>query len=164
MVSSDTTLAAFPPELIARVAEQAAGDADLVAHFLEELGLAPTPGTTRQLPGELLLDLGAAMRLLAWEVAGLELNEPGLPAAGDAILQAFRAAMRRKHEPSAPASALGRAVLRITAERLAWVGPRDLHAEILLDVPDEDELVEAMAHFLWERRGDGAVDQGGEAQ
>ena len=87
MVPTDNSLAAYPPELITRVAEQAARDADLTAHFLKAVGLAPPPGTVRRLPSEFLLELGAAMRLLAWEVDGLDLHEPGLPTARDAILQ-----------------------------------------------------------------------------
>src|SRR3954451_8327325 len=85
MVPTDNPLAAYPPELIARVAEQAARDADLTAHFLKGVGLAPPAGTTRPLPSGFLLELGAALRLLAWEVDGLDLNESGLPTARDAI-------------------------------------------------------------------------------
>src|SRR4051794_12429450 len=163
MVPSDNPLAAFPPELVARVAEQAARDADLTAHFLNGVGLGPLPGTTRPLPSDLLLELGAAMRLLAWEVDGLELHESGLPTARDAILQAFQGAERRIHDPSSPAPGLCRSVFRITGERLAWVGPRDLHAEILLGIPDEDDLVEAMARFLWDHRDALRAGDGSEA-
>ena len=74
MVPTDNSLAAYPPELITGVAEQAARDADLTAHFLTAVGLAPAPGKVRRLPSEFLLELGAAMRLLAWEVDGLDLQ------------------------------------------------------------------------------------------
>ena len=103
------------------------------------------------------------MRLLAWEVDGLDLHESDLPAARDAILQSFQDATRRIHDPASPAPCLGRAVFRLTVERLAWAGPRDLHAEILLDVPDEDVLVEAMARFLWDRR-ESTTAGGGDAR
>src|SRR3954467_4937985 len=119
MVPTDNSLAAYPPELIARVAEQAARDADLTAYFLKAVGFIPPPGTTIFLPGEFLLELGAAMRLLAWEVDGLDLHEFGLPTARDAILQAFRDATRRIDDPSSPAPSLRRAVFRITVEHLA---------------------------------------------
>src|SRR3954453_197751 len=128
MVPTENSLAAFPPELIARVAEQAARDADLAAEFLKGVGLDPPPGTTRALPGDFLLELGAAMRLLAWERDGLELRDSGLPAPQAAILEAFQGAIRRIHDPSSPAPSLGRIVFRISVELLAWVGPRDLHA------------------------------------
>ncbi len=163
MVPTDNSLAAYPPELITRVAEQAARDADLTAHFLTAVGLAPPPGKVRRLPSEFLLELGAAMRLLAWEVEGLDLHESHLPSARDAILQSFRDSTRRMHDPASPAPCLGRSVFRLTVERLAWAGPRDLHAEILLDIPDEDALVEAMARFLWDRRAAPPADDGSEA-
>ena len=55
MVPSDNSLAAYPPELITRVTEQAARDADLTAHFLTAVGLASPPGKVRRLPSEFLL-------------------------------------------------------------------------------------------------------------
>src|SRR5438067_10767074 len=103
MVPTHDSLAAYPPELIARIAEQAARDADLTAEFLKGVGLGPPPGTTRPLPSELLLELGAAMRLLAWEMDGLDLHGFGLPTARDAILRAFHDALRRIHDTSTPA-------------------------------------------------------------
>ena len=117
-----TPLAAFPPELIARVAEQAARDADLTAHFLTAVGLGPPPGRARPLPGDFLLELGAAMRLLAWEVDGLDLHESGLPAARDAILQAFRDAARRARRPSLPGP-VPRPVRLPHSPSSAWPGP-----------------------------------------
>ncbi len=163
MVPTDNPPTTYPPELIDRVAEQAARDADMTAGFLEAIGLTPPSGEARHLPGDFLLELGAAMRLLAWEVDGLDLHGAGLPTARDAILRVFRDATNRLRNQSFPIPSLGRDVFRISVERLAWVGPRDLHAEILLDVPDEDTLVEAMARFLWDRRavasaGDGSTE------
>src|SRR3954453_10920536 len=87
MLPTENSLAAFPPELIARVAEQAARDADLAAEFLKGVGLNPPPGTTRALPSDLLLELGAAMRLLAWERDGLDMHDSGLPTSRAAILE-----------------------------------------------------------------------------
>jgi len=166
MVLTNSTLAPYPPELIERVADQAARDAHLTANLLDEAGLAPLPGGVRSFPAEFLLELGAAARLLAWESAGLELHrQAGLPAARDAIGMAFRDAARRLADPAAiaPGQPLSRAVFRLTLERLAWVGPRDLRAEILLDAPDEDALVEALARFLWDRRGAPPADDGSKA-
>jgi len=119
MVPTGNLLAAYPPELIARVAEQAARDADLTGYFLKGVGLAPPAGTNRLLPRDFLLELGAAMRLLAWEVEGLELHESGLPTAQDAILEVFQDATRRLHDPSAPAPSRAQAVFRLTVDRLA---------------------------------------------
>jgi hypothetical protein len=148
-------LAAFPPELITRALEQAVRDADLTAHILTHVGLGPPPGEVRHLPATFLLELGAACRLLAWEVAGLTFHcQAGLPSARDALRDAFRDAAARAADPSAPdpGPALSRAVFALTVDRLAWTGPAYLRAEVLLDTPDEDALVEAMARFLWDHR------------
>lgn len=155
MVPTPPASAVCPPELIALVVEQATRDAELVCHILTSVGLAPPPGGVRCLPADFLRELGAAVRLLHWETAGLTIHlEAGLPAAGDAIRQVFRDAVGRLKDPSAPAPdlALSRAVRRLTFDRLAWTGPADLRAEIVLDAPDEDVLVEAMARILWDRR------------
>jgi hypothetical protein len=148
-------LAAFPPELIARVAEQATQDADLAAHILTTFGLGPPPGQIRRFPATFLLDLAAASRLLAWEVTGLTLHrEAGLPSARDALRDAFRDCAVLVADPSAPdpGASLSGAVIALTVDRLAWAGPAHLRAEVLLDTPDEDALVEAMARFLWGHR------------
>jgi hypothetical protein len=165
MVPTDNSLGAYPPELIARFAEQAAGDADMTIHFLGLVGLTPSPGETLELPRDFLLELGAAMRLLSWERDGLVVHESGLPTGRDAFLQAFSSLLDTIQDLSspAPASSLHRDVFRVTFERLAWVGPRDLHAEIVLDLPDEDALVEAMARFLWDRRRAPVAEVGSEA-
>jgi hypothetical protein len=148
-------LAAFPPELITRVVEQAVSDADLTAHILTLVGLGPPPGEVRRLPATFLLELGAACRLLAWEVAGLTLHrQAGLPSAQDAFRDAFLDDAARLADPSAPdpGPSLTRDVLALTIDRLAWAGPAYFRAEVLLDTPDEDALVEAMARFLWDHR------------
>jgi len=150
MVPTEDPLASFPPEMIASVAEQAARDADLTAHFLQAAGFAPRPGKALRLPGSLLLGLGAAMRLLSWETQGLDLQGAGFPTAEDVILQIFEDATRRPLDPTSPS--LCRQVLRFGIERMAWAGPRELGAELLLEFPDEDALVEEMARFLWAHR------------
>ncbi len=150
MVPTEDLLASFPPELIASVSEQAARDADLTAHFLQEVGLVLSPGKAVCLPGSLLLELGAAMRLRSWESDGLDLRRAGFPTAEDAILHLFEDATRRPLEPTPPP--LCRQVFRFGIEWMAWAGPREFGAEILLEIPDEDALVEAMARFLWDHR------------
>ena len=51
-------LAAFPPELITHVVEQAVRDADLTAHILTRVGLGPPPGEVRHLPATFLSSSG----------------------------------------------------------------------------------------------------------
>ena len=152
MVPTGNALAAYPPEILTRVAEQAAGEADMVAQFLDAVGIVSQDGEALRLPIVFLLELGAAMRLLTWEEAGLDLRGAGLPTSREAILRAFRDAASRPDGPAPPMTPLCRQVFGFGIERMAWAGPRELDAEILLDFPDEDALVEAMARFLWDRR------------
>ena len=150
LIPESLDLSLLPPELIRSVAEDAASDADRAAFFLSEVGLALLPGQARRLPAHFLLDLGAAMRLLIWEQAGLTIHlEAGLPCAREATLQVFREALP---EAGGSTSWLAQAVFRLSVDRLAWSGRRDLDADILLDMPDEDALVEVMARFLWANR------------
>jgi len=159
MVTNDNLYAAYPPELIDRVASLAERDAGLTAEFLGAVGLAPPPGEACRLPARVLLELGAAMRLLAWEEEGLDCRRAGLPIARDAILRVFREATDLLRDPSGPAPTLGRDVFGFTVDHLAWAGPKDLRAEILLDFPDEDALVEVMARFLWDNRANGSIGE-----
>jgi hypothetical protein len=153
--SSNALLESYPPELIARVTDQATQDAEIVVDLLHAFSLAPSDGSERSFPADFLLELGAAARVLAWEVQGLALLQGGvrLPA-GDAIRRVFEDTTRRLRDPSAPAATLELvyAVFRLSMERLAWTGPRDLQAEIMLDFPDEDALVESLAQILWDNR------------
>src|ERR1700730_3348789 len=68
-------LSDFPPDLIHAAPRDAARDADRVAAFLDALGLAPAGRRPQDpplgLPADLLLGLGAALRLLLWERVGI---------------------------------------------------------------------------------------------
>jgi hypothetical protein len=145
---------AYPPELIARVVVLAERDAELVIAFFEDLGITPAYLKAHPLPRCFYLELGAALRLRAWEVEGLDLRRAGLPAAQDAVSWAFQnaALYLQSGSPPDPRRSLCRAVLDVTIDRLAWAGPEALRAEVLLDIPDEDELLEALARFLWDHR------------
>jgi hypothetical protein len=153
--NSHAALAAYPPELIARVTDQATQDAEIVIVLLQAFSLAPPDGSERFFPAEFLLEVGAAARVLAWEVQGIAFSQGGVRlTAGDILLRVFEDTARRLRDPSAPAARfdLVDAVFRLNMERLAWTGPRDLQAEIMLDFPDEDALVESLAQILWDNR------------
>ena len=152
MVPITDPMAAFPPELIASVAERAAEDANLVAQFLGAADLIPPEGGNKRLPARVLLGLGAAMRLLTWEVGGLDLARLGLPAPDVAVLDALGVPENPTHGPRSPVPFLSSVVFRFGVERLAWCGPATLGAEVLLDDLDEDALVEVLARYLWDRR------------
>src|SRR5262245_23659798 len=73
---------ALPSELEVAVAVHAARDADHVCRFLDRLGLPATPEKPRPMPAGFLLDLGAALRLLAWEVQGIFIHREAGAARG----------------------------------------------------------------------------------
>jgi hypothetical protein len=57
--------AEFPAALVAAVAGEADLDAGRVGLFLQALGLEASPARPIRLPASFLLELGAALRLLA---------------------------------------------------------------------------------------------------
>ena len=149
--TAEADLSLLPSELLLAVAEGAERDAGRVIEFLAGVGLAPEAGQVRRLPADLLLDLGAALRMLSWEYAGFAAHlEAGLP--HRAGCDPPRLPRRRGRRNPPPARRLCEAVFRLAVDRFAWAGHRDVKAEVLLDVPDEDALVEAMARYLWDHR------------
>lgn len=141
----------LPPEL--RRADDAERDAGRACDFLREVGLAPRPGEMRRLPEAFLLDLGAAMRLFAWEEAGFTAHlEADLPTAREAILRAFSEAASETEGPIESPFRFCEAVFRLSVDRFSWTGRQHMNGEVLLDVPDEDAFVEAMARLLWEHK------------
>jgi hypothetical protein len=143
----------YPPELVQFVTEGAAWEADAAVLFLKTVGLAPQPGKLCRLPADFLLNLGAAMRLLVWEQAGITAHiEAGLPPALEATGRVFLEATQQPSREHRPNPWLSLAVFRLTVDLFAWTGRRNLRAEIRLEFPDEDALVEALARFLWDHR------------
>src|SRR5262245_66603975 len=84
----------FPADLLQAVAQHAAADAERVVRFLDASGLRATrPGTgvPSALPTFFLMGLGAALRLLLWEEAGLHAHrDAGLPSAQEALREVAR--------------------------------------------------------------------------
>ena len=139
----------YPAEQIRFAADGAAEEAEWVGEFLSAAGI--TPGEASRLTPGLLLDLGGARRLWAWEAAGLDAHlVAGLPSARNALghvidiitaAAADRAALAR-------AGALGRAVFDLRMSRFAWAGPTELRADVALGTPDDEDLLEAVADLL----------------
>jgi hypothetical protein len=139
----------FPADLISAVAVSAVRDADHVGLFLRELGLSAAPDQPCRLPTRFLLHVGAALRLLIWEAQGFFFHQAaGLPEARQALREAFQTL----RDPDADSSAFCLQVLRLAVERFAWNGPRDLHAEIVLDDLDDEAALDLLAEFLWASR------------
>lgn len=148
-------LALFPAEQAHYAADQAACDADRVVAHLTAVGLADRPGQNCKLPPGILLDLGAILRMRAWETAGLTVHrDAGLPSAEDAmeilIDTLFEAA--RNSAALARTGILARDVFRVAMTRFAWSGPVEMNAEVALHIPNEDALIDALAQLLWANR------------
>jgi hypothetical protein len=146
-------------ELIELIVREAMFMADLTAHFLERLGILPPPKERREnpveLPTEFLVELGAIVRLALWERAELrDRLDYGLPRAEHALADLFARFAGPVHEAQSGevTSRLASDVLRVSLRRLAWGGPEELHADVVLDEPDGEVLLEALADLLWEHR------------
>jgi hypothetical protein len=140
---------AFPPEMVAAVPANAERDAESVACFLHHLGLEGEPDNPLPLPPGFLLYLASALRLLDWETQGFSSHrEAGLPEVRAAIIDAFR----QVDDPNADAKPFCVAVLRLAVERFAWGGQTELGADVALEDPQEELLLEALADFLWANR------------
>lgn len=144
----------FHPELVEAAAREAARDAENIALFLRELGFVPSADRPVRLPPAFLLHLGAALRLLVWESGGLRVHQDsGLPSAEQAIIAAFGLLDGASEAEAQHPVELARKVVALFADRLAWLGRRDLDADVVLDDHvDEDALVDALAELLWDAR------------
>ena len=145
---------ALPPELVEATAREAEFDADRVGQLLHELGFVPSPDRPVRLPAAFLLDLGAALRLRVWGSSGLPaLPDSGLPDAEQAIIDAFALLAPKSGAEPRHSVELSRKVVALFADRFAWLGRRDLDADVVLDDHvDEDDLVGALAELLWDAR------------
>ena len=123
----------FPPELVGAAAAEAEADADRVVEFLRELGMLSEGHSPLFLSADLLLFLGAVLRLNSWEEVGLRVHlDAGLPTATKILADAIRSAMElgRAVYPKE----LSHSVTALFIERFAWHGRRDLDAAIVVDV------------------------------
>jgi hypothetical protein len=145
----------YPGEQVRFAAAGAAEEAESATTFLASAGLAPPAGETRGLPRGILLDIGGMVRLRAWEAAGLDAHRrAGLMTADEALEHIIDVLTRAAADPAelARAGALGRAVFDLRMSRFAWAGPMEYQADIALDTPDEEALIDALAKFLWGSR------------
>lgn len=158
-----SVLKGIPAELIDAVAREAALDADRVIQFLEHPDIASSLNEVQtSLPRWLLLGLGAALRLLAWEANGSRARlAVDLPPAKQAIRDLFLAAGESSFRLESVARELGLLVLRVWVENFAWLGRPTWDADLVLGASEEDALVEILADFLWANRKAPAIRTGG---
>jgi hypothetical protein len=142
--------------IVGAVAADAARDAHRVADLLDSLGVQGTQQRPIRLSGEFLLELGAAMRIHEWEIAGFNLHlDVGLPKSEVIINNAFRHLVERGIIPNG--GELPRQVLALFLSRFAWHAHRHWGAPVALDLIDEDAALDALAELVWSRRHAGRV-------
>ena len=147
----------FARDLVTAVAVDAARDASRVVLFLDALGLEATPEKPMSLPSRFLLQLGAALRLLDWEAQGFSFHRAvGLPEAREVIRHAFGSL----NDSTVDWKDLCVCVLRLSLERFAWHGWRDLGAPVAIDDLDDEAALDALAEYLWATRHPGTVMEG----
>ena len=135
----------LPPEMVAAAAVDAERQAQWVAQFLGALGEGALP--KNRLTWQFLLHLGAALRLLQWEEQGFVFHrQVGLPEAHQAIRDAMGSLK------AADPTGFCVKVLRLSIERFAWDGPRELGADMALDDWTEDTALDTLAEYLWATR------------
>jgi hypothetical protein len=148
-------LAKIPPELIAATIREASRDAEMTAGFLDALGQVPglewLAKKPVRLPADILLGIGASMRLLAWETQGIHVHrDAGLPSATEALVLVFRS--YADPEAGSQIQALRARVSGLFFEQFAWTGGLEWGADVVLGGVNEDDLVDAMAKLLWDHR------------
>jgi hypothetical protein len=156
---SSASIDSYPEELVRAVAIEAEADADRVASFLRALGYDSSPSKPLFMDREVLLFLGAVLRLESWEEAGIPIHHNlGLRPATDLLTDAARALAGEARRPDG--TGLGIQVTKIFVEHFAWGGRHHLDAPVILDALDEDKALDTLAELLWRRR---LAERGGAA-
>ena len=144
-------------QIIQGFAFNGAFHAALVGQFLEASGLIPSREARGRkpvaVPAGFLFELAGVLRLAYWEKLGLKDHLPSqLPSAAEALDDLLgRWSGNMPHPVRASAPILDQ-VLHTWFARFAWSGLEELEADVVLDDADEEELLEALADFLWTHR------------
>jgi hypothetical protein len=120
--------------------------ANYVTWFIRHSGLWTSSKNQKPLPANFLLHLGSALQLIAWEAKGISIHrDAGLPDAQQAMRDAFITLNNPAFDPMEFVTA----VEGLAVERFSWSSQEELGIDVLLDEPDEEVLLEALADFLW---------------
>jgi hypothetical protein len=147
-------------ELIEFAVRDAYFTADLVGRYLAKArarsqSAEPDDGPVK-LPSSFLLELGAVLRVMYWEMHGvLSTLDPSLPRSADAfasLMQRLEDFVTGRVEKWTGDEELHRQVFRASVARMARTGRRELNAEIVLASADANLDLHALADFLWTNR------------
>lgn len=146
-------------EVIEAIVRDAAFKAELTARFLDQFETQLLKSGRRRapvaFPRAFLLELGAILRLAVWERAGiLGCLERGLPGAEEALADLFARFSRGPQDAQSDGekSALVLEVFKISLNRLALSGRSELQADIVMNQPDDEAYLDALADLLWKHR------------
>lgn len=137
--------------------------AKLTGDFLRRSGFCPQlkDGELGScgLPADVLLDLGSLLLLRTWHenrlCEFLSADVPSLEDAGSAFVQQLADVVRGN---SSFLSRLDQVVFANWVQSVAWDGPLELQADLVVGEIDEDTLVDAIAELIWPHRHDSAID------
>lgn len=148
-ISSDVNL---PTALADYARREAALDASAVLDFLAEAERRSGETWERpvRFPAAFLLGVGAAMRVLRWEISGIISHlECGLPRASQLLQHLMRVCLENTAEARDKwITQISNRISEIAVNCVAWQGHTILNADVVLGVGDDDELVNAIATFV----------------
>jgi hypothetical protein len=160
-IAVETTegLVEFSDAFIGAIARRAEFVASLVGETILRAALdfpQPPTGNVHQLnvPAAFLLELGAVLVLELWERHGITAHrDVGFPSWRDADADL---ALRLNEDPTQfnrlESASLSQRVLRFWVENFTWDGVATFRVDVILSSADEDAMVDAVAHFLWDNR------------
>jgi hypothetical protein len=140
-------------EILMAVHQQAEFAAELVHHYLNLLGFVATPDKPSIFPRWFLFDLGTALQIAYWELAGLI---PHIPEALPRSLDLIKSIFAVSEDPEAfvaraPDQVLSVRVLVIHLRYFAF-RPLPFKAALIMDTTTEADFVDALATLLWRTR------------
>lgn len=153
-----TSLATWPPELLAAVHRNAQFQAELTAACLnaleERVRDAGFAEGCQNLPRAFLLEFAAIAQLKLWELQGLrELLPPDVPNTEEASCDLQQRISGNPADYGQNSDApLARRVMQIWIENFVWLEPGLIDADVVIGQASDDDLIEALAQLLWENR------------
>jgi hypothetical protein len=143
--------------LLRAVLTEAHRQADLVAAFLVKIGFCPPPdrrgpGDTCALPQDMLLKLGALVRIYQWERAEMLPHlRADLPSSGQ-LLDDIEA-QTQGDPPRFSGEQVNREVLKAFLEQIAWSRVEGTSADLaMVQSVATEQLLDQVARLLWRHR------------
>ncbi len=146
-----------PVKVSKQLVDAAVWRAEYLAHLtgtaLQKMGIVADAQPIR-LPANLLLEFGAVLQLLMWELDGFTAHlDAGLPSYTDAFVELARKTEQNDWDSKTIATdGLSSEVFKLSLKEFSWDAPSLLGIEVQLKTDNEDKFVEQLAEFLWRNR------------